>query len=76
MARADIVWAMPPSPQHSHCLACEYLLHLALWHRRAVPICEDSCESESGKPAKFWFQHCRVVSFGIAVEQLAVSSYC
>eukprot|EP00971_Amphidinium_carterae_P331091 6464481-Amphidinium_carterae.1 len=40
MARGCIVWAMPPNPPRSSCLACEYLLHLALWHGHGFPVCE------------------------------------
>eukprot|EP00971_Amphidinium_carterae_P197561 3920854-Amphidinium_carterae.1 len=75
MARGGIVWAMPPNPQHSNYLACEYILRLALRHRHAVPACEGD-SSERGKVAKFWLQHGCIVSFGIAVEQLVVSSGC
>eukprot|EP00971_Amphidinium_carterae_P024806 489319-Amphidinium_carterae.1 len=42
MARGDIVWAMPPNPQHAHCLAREYLLHLALWLRCGIPGLEEN----------------------------------
>eukprot|EP00971_Amphidinium_carterae_P268103 5319010-Amphidinium_carterae.1 len=78
MACGDIVWAMRPNPPRSDCLACEYLLRLALWHRHTVPVCEGE-PSECGKLAKLWLpklwlQLCRVVGFGIAVEQLAMSS--
>eukprot|EP00971_Amphidinium_carterae_P080992 1602502-Amphidinium_carterae.1 len=48
MARGGIVWAMPPSPQRSNCLACKHLLRLALWHRHTIPVCEGDC----GKLAK------------------------
>eukprot|EP00971_Amphidinium_carterae_P004842 96856-Amphidinium_carterae.1 len=40
VADGGIVWAVPSNPQLSHCLACEDLLHLALWLQRAPPGCE------------------------------------
>eukprot|EP00971_Amphidinium_carterae_P243655 4839074-Amphidinium_carterae.1 len=64
---------MPPSPQHFNSLAVKYLLHLALWHRRASPEHEGD-SSEPGRFARLWLQHGCDVSFGIAVEQLAMSS--
>eukprot|EP00971_Amphidinium_carterae_P259364 5146692-Amphidinium_carterae.1 len=82
MACGDVVWAMPPNPPHSNCLAFEHLLHLALWHRHAVLVCEEDSSargkheedsSTRGKRAKFGLQHGCIVSFGIAVEQLAMS---
>eukprot|EP00971_Amphidinium_carterae_P116547 2308805-Amphidinium_carterae.1 len=53
MARGDIVWAMPPNPQHSNCLDCKHLLHLALWHRLSTLGCEGDRRAW-GKLAKFW----------------------
>eukprot|EP00971_Amphidinium_carterae_P144162 2856712-Amphidinium_carterae.1 len=64
---------MPPNPPLSNRLDCEYLLHLALWHRHEVPVCEGDSNAKC-KLAKLWLQHGCVVGFGIAVEQLAVSS--
>eukprot|EP00971_Amphidinium_carterae_P299635 5953166-Amphidinium_carterae.1 len=74
MARDDIVWAMPPNPQRSNCLARNYLLHLALWHGRKNLGFEGDCRAW-GKHAKLWLQHDGVASFGMGVEQLVVSSY-
>eukprot|EP00971_Amphidinium_carterae_P271448 5386381-Amphidinium_carterae.2 len=74
MACGDIVWAMSPSPPRSNCLACENLLHLALRHRQRIPVCEGS--SARGELAKFWLESSCAVRFGIAVEQLAMSSGC
>eukprot|EP00971_Amphidinium_carterae_P113152 2241360-Amphidinium_carterae.1 len=71
MARGDIVWAMPPNPQCSNYLACKHLFHFAFWHRRASLGCEGDCK---GKIANLWLQHDGVAGFGMAVEQLAVSS--
>eukprot|EP00971_Amphidinium_carterae_P249231 4947280-Amphidinium_carterae.1 len=61
---------MPPNPPRSNCLACEYLLHPPLWHRRGIPVCAGD-SSTRGKLAKFWLQHSCFVSFGMAVEQPA-----
>eukprot|EP00971_Amphidinium_carterae_P159074 3153869-Amphidinium_carterae.1 len=71
MACGDIVWTMPPNPPCSNCLACEYLLHLTFWHQHAIHVCEGD-SSASGTLATFWLQHGCGVSFGIAVEQLAM----
>eukprot|EP00971_Amphidinium_carterae_P127864 2532750-Amphidinium_carterae.1 len=73
MACGHIVWAMPPSPTRFDCLACAYLLHLALRHRRGTPGCDGDCRAW-GKFAKLWLQHGSVVSFDVAFEQLVVSS--
>eukprot|EP00971_Amphidinium_carterae_P003668 72747-Amphidinium_carterae.1 len=62
---------MPPHPQHAHCLACEYLFHLALWLRRGIPRCEDKSGAQ-GNHSKMWLPHGCVVGLGIAVEQLAL----
>eukprot|EP00971_Amphidinium_carterae_P112308 2224506-Amphidinium_carterae.1 len=75
MACGDILWAMPPNPPLSNRLACEYLPSLALRRRHTVPVCEGDANARD-KLAKFWLQHGGVVSFGIAVEQLAVSNGC
>eukprot|EP00971_Amphidinium_carterae_P014161 279179-Amphidinium_carterae.1 len=59
MACGDIVWAMPPNPACSYCLAREHLLHLALWHRHAVPVRAGGARVSSAgvKLAKVWLQH-------------------
>eukprot|EP00971_Amphidinium_carterae_P017432 343779-Amphidinium_carterae.1 len=63
---------MPPDPQHAHCLVSEYLLHLALWQQRGIPGRDEYLEGV--KHSKLWLQHGCVAGFGIAAEQLALSS--
>eukprot|EP00971_Amphidinium_carterae_P318878 6338576-Amphidinium_carterae.1 len=73
MAHGSAFWAVPPNPQHPHSLACEYLLLLAFWLWCAAP--EWGQQSRGGiQLAQLWLLHGCAASFGIAVEQLPVSS--
>eukprot|EP00971_Amphidinium_carterae_P085983 1701043-Amphidinium_carterae.1 len=73
MAHEYTVRAMPPNPQHFACHACEYLPHLALRLQCGTPGSTDDRRA-LGKLAKFGVQHGCRVSFGTAVEQLAMTS--
>eukprot|EP00971_Amphidinium_carterae_P294530 5847893-Amphidinium_carterae.1 len=67
---------MPPNPQHAHCLAHQYLLHLAFWLQCATHGLRGGTpdSSVSSSLAKLWIQHGCIASFGIAGEQLTLSS--
>eukprot|EP00971_Amphidinium_carterae_P299439 5949539-Amphidinium_carterae.1 len=68
---------MPPNPPHSNCLACK--LHSSLlFGTHSVPLWEgnSSAPDKLGKLCCCGFNNSCVVSIGIAVEQLAMSSGC
>eukprot|EP00971_Amphidinium_carterae_P173742 3444288-Amphidinium_carterae.1 len=72
MASGDMVWAVPPNPQHSHCLTCAELHRVTLWLLWADVAGERDRESW-GNLAKYWLYHGDAASLGVAVEQLAMS---